>query len=253
MPVLKSAARSHVYDVADLEHRRHLATARTGATSVSLRAFALSARIESSGVRKTFDAVAAAAGAPGGAPGRPARRRRAGDEQCTEQHQPRDDGPRAVSVAQPALPRTNSTKKPTGTPVGPFGSQVRSLSVYAVPAMSRCTHGYSSANSFRNSAALIVPAGRPPEFLMSATSDLDQFLVLVPQRQRPAGLAGALSRVEHFLHQRVVVAHHAGRGVAERDDAGAGERRRVDHRGRREAAARSSARRPARAALRRRC
>ena len=35
---------------------------------------------------------------------------------------------------------------------------------------------------------------RPPEFLMSATSRLDQLLVVIPQRQRPSRLAGALSR-----------------------------------------------------------
>ena len=73
---------------------------------------------------------------------------------------------------QRARPRTNSTNVPTGTPVGPRGTVPRSDSVYAVPAMSRCTHGYPSANSLRKSAAVIVPAGRPPEFLMSATSDL---------------------------------------------------------------------------------
>src|SRR5215207_658092 len=73
---------------------------------------------------------------------------------------------------QPALPRTNSTNVPVGTPVGPRGIATRSASEYAVPAMSRCTHGYSSANSLRNIAALMVPPARPPEFLISATSDL---------------------------------------------------------------------------------
>src|SRR5687767_3880602 len=43
--------------------------------------------------------------------------------------------------AQLTRPRTNSTNVPTGTPVGPFGSATRSVSEYAVPAMSRCTHG----------------------------------------------------------------------------------------------------------------
>ena len=43
--------------------------------------------------------------------------------------------------AQRARPRTNSTNVPTGTPVGPRGTVPRSDSVYAVPAMSRCTHG----------------------------------------------------------------------------------------------------------------
>src|SRR6185312_6197219 len=68
--------------------------------------------------------------------------------------------------------RRNSTNVPTGTPVGPLGMKPRSVSEYAVPATSRCTQGYSSANSCRNAAAVIAPPGRPPEFLMSATSDL---------------------------------------------------------------------------------
>ena len=41
---------------------------------------------------------------------------------------------------------------------------------YAVPAMSRCTHGYSSANSFRNMAVII--SSTTVVFFMSATSDL---------------------------------------------------------------------------------
>ena len=47
----------------------------------------------------------------------------------------------AHRTAQRARPRTNSTNVPTGTPVGPRGTVPRSDSVYAVPAMSRCTHG----------------------------------------------------------------------------------------------------------------
>src|SRR2546427_133459 len=38
--------------------------------------------------------------------------------------------------------------------------------------MSRCTHGYPSANSRRNQPPAIVPAPRPAEFFTSATSDL---------------------------------------------------------------------------------
>src|SRR5262249_31284369 len=91
----------------------------------------------------------------------PGQQAEADDQQCTVQR-----------TVQRARPRTNSTNVPTGTPVGPRGTVPRSDSVYAVPAMSRCTHGYPSANSFKNSAAVIVPAGRPPEFLISATSDL---------------------------------------------------------------------------------
>src|SRR5690348_4924817 len=90
------------------------------------------------------------------------------DRQAEADHH--EETPRASD--QRARPRTNSTNVPTGTPVGPRGMVPRSDSVYAVPAMSKWTHGYSSANSLRNSAAVIVPAGRPPEFLISATSDL---------------------------------------------------------------------------------
>src|SRR5437867_6029585 len=38
--------------------------------------------------------------------------------------------------------------------------------------MSRCTHGYPSANSRRSQPPAIVPAPRPAEFFTSATSDL---------------------------------------------------------------------------------
>ncbi len=55
-------------------------------------------------------------------------------EAKTPQHRQRD-------ADQPERPRTNSTNVPTGTPVGPAGMVTRSLSLYAVPAMSRCTHG----------------------------------------------------------------------------------------------------------------
>src|SRR6185312_10465594 len=87
-----------------------------------------------------------------------------------EQHHPRRAPNGAAGDRQRALPRTSSTNVPTGTPVGPLGTYVRSDSEYAVPAMSRCTHAKSSANSLRNIAAVHAPAGRPPVFLMSATS-----------------------------------------------------------------------------------
>ena len=78
----------------------------------------------------------------------------------------------AVPGQEIRLLDATGSEVPTGTPVGPRGTVPRSDSVYAVPAMSRWTHEYPSANSRKNMAALIVPAGRPPEFLMSATSDL---------------------------------------------------------------------------------
>src|SRR5206468_12906159 len=51
-------------------------------------------------------------------------------------------------AGQRTLPRMNSMKVPVGTPVGPLGIVTRSVSEYAVPAMSRCAHAYPSANSF---------------------------------------------------------------------------------------------------------
>src|SRR3954464_5430077 len=81
-------------------------------------------------------------------------------------------GAKNCAWLQRDLPLTNSMKVPVGTPVGPLGIVTRSLSEYAVPAMSRCAQVYPSANSLRNMAAVVAPAGRPPEFLMSATSDL---------------------------------------------------------------------------------
>ena len=41
---------------------------------------------------------------------------------------------------QRTRPRTNSTNVRTGTPVGPRGIEIKSVSEYAVPAMSRCAH-----------------------------------------------------------------------------------------------------------------
>src|SRR6185369_836036 len=58
----------------------------------------------------------------------------------------------------------------TATPLGPFGRYGFASSDHAVPAMSRCAHGRSPANSFRNIAAVIEPAARPPVFIRSAIS-----------------------------------------------------------------------------------
>ena len=48
----------------------------------------------------------------------------------------------------------------TATPLGPFGRNGFASSAQAVPAMSMCAHGRPPVNSFRNSAAVIDPAGR---------------------------------------------------------------------------------------------
>ena len=58
----------------------------------------------------------------------------------------------------------------TATPLGPFGWYGFASSAHAVPAMSMCTHGSPAVNSFRNIAAVIDPAGRPPVLVMSAIS-----------------------------------------------------------------------------------
>src|ERR1700758_3750266 len=63
---------------------------------------------------------------------------------------------------------TNSTRLRTAIPDGPFAIQGLASSVHAVPAMSRCSQGVSSANSFRNIAAVTAPPQRPPELTMSA-------------------------------------------------------------------------------------
>src|SRR5882672_1430425 len=60
----------------------------------------------------------------------------------------------------------------TAMPVGPFDLYGFASSPQAVPAMSRWAHETPSANSLRNAAAVMVPALRPPTFLISAMSDL---------------------------------------------------------------------------------
>src|SRR5262249_34508539 len=72
----------------------------------------------------------------------------------------------------PAKSRTNSTSERTGTPDGPLAIHGLLSSSHAVPAMSRCIHGVSPTNSFRNMAAVVAPPQRPPVVLMSAMSDL---------------------------------------------------------------------------------
>src|SRR5687768_2933800 len=60
----------------------------------------------------------------------------------------------------------------TAIPVGPLERYGFASSPQAVPAISRCAQATPSANSLMNAAAVIVPALRPPTFLMSAMSDL---------------------------------------------------------------------------------
>ena len=60
----------------------------------------------------------------------------------------------------------------TCTPVAPFGRYFSAFDRYAVPAISKCTHGTSFATKFSiNNPAVIVPPSLPPVFLTSATED----------------------------------------------------------------------------------
>src|SRR6185312_1997149 len=79
-------------------------------------------------------------------------------------------GAREAAGHAPARLRMNSVKSRTPTAVGPLAWCGPSPSVYAVPAMSRCTQGYPSTNSRRNHPPAIDPAPRPPEFFTSAMS-----------------------------------------------------------------------------------
>src|SRR5690606_22132713 len=103
------------------------------------------------------------------------RRERGAREEQQDYGQQR--GPRLVPRAvvngilhhAPARALTHSMKSRVGTPVAPLARYGGTSSRYAVPAMSRWAQGTpSGTNSLRNRAAVIVPAGLPPVFLMSA-------------------------------------------------------------------------------------
>ena len=57
----------------------------------------------------------------------------------------------------PAKLFTHSTIVRTATPLGPLAIHGLGASTHATPAMSRWIHGVSSANSFRNMAAVMAP------------------------------------------------------------------------------------------------
>src|SRR5712692_7671296 len=75
-----------------------------------------------------------------------------------------------LQLTQVSLVNASSARVRTPTPLGPFGRYGLASSAHAVPAMSMCTHGSPPVNSFRNSAAVIDAAGRPPVFDRSAIS-----------------------------------------------------------------------------------
>src|ERR1700678_486005 len=69
--------------------------------------------------------------------------------------------------------RTQTLMVRTANPDGPLAIQGFASSDQAKPAISRWIHGVSSANSFKNIAAVIAPPQRlPPVFMMSAMLDL---------------------------------------------------------------------------------
>src|SRR5437667_5653089 len=68
------------------------------------------------------------------------------------------------------LVNASSARVRTATPLGPFGKYGLASSAHAVPAMSRWAHGRPPVNSFRNMAAVIDPAARPPVLVKSAIS-----------------------------------------------------------------------------------
>ena len=80
-----------------------------------------------------------------------------------------------------------------------------SLSVRAVPAMSRCTQGVSSLNSARNCAAVMDPAFAPPVFFTSATWLLFCSLVLLVHGELPYALSRCLACAKDGGQQLLVV------------------------------------------------
>src|SRR5216117_1898609 len=69
------------------------------------------------------------------------------------------------------------------------------------------------------------PRTAPARVLHVGDDGFEEVAVLIPQRQRPTALTGALSRLTHFRQQGLIVSHRAYRYLAERDHHGAGERR----------------------------
>ncbi len=117
----------------------------------------------------------------------------------------------------------------TPYPVPPADSSPSSSSPNAGPAMSRWAHGIPSpTNRRRNSAATIVPAGRPPTFFRSAIFDSRSRAIVAVQRQWPQGLAGSFGSGLNLRGERLVVAEHCRDFAAERDHGRARERGEVD-------------------------
>ena len=116
-------------------------------------------------------------------------------------------------------------------PTDPWRSTALFSSIHAVPAMSRCSHGVSSANSFRNMAALTAPPQRPPELTISAMFERMFSLYSSSSGRRqnfsPAFSSGAIEAFVHFF----VVGKDSGVHIAERDHNRAGQRGGIDQMG----------------------
>ena len=110
-------------------------------------------------------------------------------------------------------------------PVAPLLSSPRSTSERPVPAMSRCAHRRSPANSRRNKAAVIEPA--PPLRSRNVVDVGDLAVevgsVVLHQRQRPQRLAGAPSRRHQGIAQGLVRGVDRRHAPTERDACRAGE------------------------------
>src|SRR5205085_10435408 len=70
--------------------------------------------------------------------------------------------------SDPAKVFANSTQDRAAIPDGPLAIHGLLSTIQAVPAISRCSQGVPSANSFRNIAAVPAPPQRPPELTISA-------------------------------------------------------------------------------------
>ncbi len=94
--------------------------------------------------------------------------------------------------------------------------------------MSRCSHGVSPTNSFRNMAAVTAPPQRPAAVNDVGDVGLDHVAVLFVDRQTPHLLARLLQRFAESLVEVFVVGENAGIHHAQRNHARASQRRRVD-------------------------
>ena len=98
-----------------------------------------------------------------------------------------------------------------------------------VPAMSRCAQGVSLTKRFRNCAAVIDPASRPPVFFMSANWESICLSYSLPSGMRQTRSPVASPAAESRAASASSFAEHAGIIVAEGDDDGAGQGRKIDH------------------------